>query len=223
MLDSCLQALQDGRPRRHETQAVTSAGKELYCDYRVLPTPLNGQTHLLVQLIDLSERKRMEEELRQQQAFHDALTQLPNRRLLHALLARKRSDLQLAVLFLDLNRFKQLNDTHGHEAGDQLLVEVARRLRQQVRQSDTVARLGGDEFVVLLEMPGITPTQAEVRANAVAEKIRLVLSEEYVLGEIRHQGSASIGVKLLVPEDSDPDQILKDADAVMYEVKRQGR
>jgi len=173
---------------------------------------------------DITGRKRLEEELRAI-AFHDSLTRLPNRRLLldrleHALLSGKRQQDHLAVLFIDLNQFKQLNDTHGHDAGDLLLVEVARRLKLGVRESDTVARLGGDEFVILLEGLGDDGDQASEYAASVAGKVRQVLSEEYDLGGIRHVGSASVGIKICREGDNDPDQILKEADAAMYEAKR---
>ncbi|MBV8468705.1 MAG: diguanylate cyclase [Burkholderiaceae bacterium] len=224
LLDSCMDALRTNEPQRHETSVITSFGKELFCEYRILPTNIEGQWHLLIQFIDLSERRRLEEKLRQM-AFHDALTHLPNRRsfidaMQKSLRARKRTGAQLAVLFLDLNRFKLINDTHGHDAGDLLLIEVAHRLQALVRETDTVARLGGDEFVVLLEMPGASAEQARETMLAIAQKIDLALAEDYVLGDIRHQGSASIGVTLVGPDDDDVDLILAEADTAMYQVKR---
>lgn len=89
----------------------------------------------------------------------------------------------MAVLFLDLNKFKQLNDVHGHDVGNQLLIEVANRLKQQIRDSDTVARLGGDEFVVLLEGLGADTGRATEQVNSIADKIRTALREEYTLGD----------------------------------------
>lgn len=122
--------------------------------------------------------------------------------------------------FIDLDRFKQLNDTHGHQVGDQLLIEVARRLRLTVRAGDTVARLGGDEFVVLIEDLSADLEQAEVYANSVAEKIRAALSADYLLGDIRHAGSASVGRRLVCGGDGDPHKIVEEADADMYEAKK---
>lgn len=173
---------------------------------------------------DITERRRMEQELASF-AFNDALTKLPNRRLLldrlnQAIHSSKRQNSYGAVLYLDLNRFKILNDTHGHEAGDQLLIEVARRLTQVTRDTDTVARLGGDEFVVLLEDLGSDAGKAAEYACVVSKKIAQALAEEYVLGEIRHCGSASTGVSLFLGDEIAPDQIVKNADAAMYEVKR---
>ncbi|MDP3520348.1 MAG: diguanylate cyclase [Hydrogenophaga sp.] len=225
LLEPCLKALEEDRTQQLEIDITSSFGKAVFCECRILPTSLNLQPHLLIQLIDLSNRKRMEDELRHL-AFHDLLTRLPNRRLLldrlqQALHARHRRSTQLAVLYLDLNRFKALNDTHGHEAGDLLLVEVAHRLRRHVREADTVARLGGDEFVVLLEMPGLNLEQARNQSQLVADKISGALSETYMLGQVRHEGSAAIGVTLVHPQDEDPNLILKKADAAMYESKRQ--
>lgn len=173
---------------------------------------------------DITTHKRLEEELREH-AFHDPLTHLPNRRLLidrmeHAIFASKRQHSHVAILFLDLNKFKQLNDTHGHDAGDQLLIEVAQRLLGAVRETDTVARLGGDEFVVLLEGLSAESKQVETYVHFIAKKIREVLSQDYILGEIRYRSSASIGIKLLSENDRDPDQIIKDADEAMYEEKK---
>ena len=224
LLEDCLVAIATHTPRRREVHLFTSFGKEIWVECRILPTYLHGEQHLLIQHFDLTERKRTEETLRHF-AFHDSLTLLPNRRMLldrltQALLVSKRQNSHMAVLFLDLNKFKELNDAHGHNVGDQLLVEVANRLRSIVRGSDTVARFGGDEFVVLLE--GLDPDigAATAAADAVADKIRYALGAEYFLGSICHRGSTSIGVKLIVDRDTDADQILKDADIAMYRVKR---
>ncbi|BBA36178.1 diguanylate cyclase [Methylocaldum marinum] len=175
-------------------------------------------------IAEVDERKRLEEELRHF-AFYDALTRLPNRRLfldrLHqAQCNSARHKSHVAVMFLDLNNFKELNDTHGHDIGDRLLIDVARRLQRAVRESDTVARLGGDEFVVMLEGLGPEAETARMYANAIADNIREQLNQEYVLHDIRHHCSASIGVKLFLGTNEDPDQILKDADTEMYRVKQ---
>ena len=134
---------------------------------------------------DITERKHAEE-LIHNFAFFDALTQLPNRRLLNdrlsqTMLASKRSSHYGALMFLDLDNFKPLNDAHGHDAGDLLLVEVARRITQCVREVDTVARFGGDEFVIMLSDLDVDKTESIAQAAIVAEKIRSSLSEPYVL------------------------------------------
>lgn len=176
---------------------------------------------------DITDRKVFEEELRQL-AFHDALTRLPNRRLLLDRLAQavkhsRRTNELMAVLFIDLNRFKELNDTYGHQIGDLLLVEVAERLKSVSRKTDTVARLGGDEFVILLEALDHKPEKAANLAAKFAEKVDELLTNEYILNDIHYTASASIGVKVVNDADHDPDQILKDADAAMYLIKKGSR
>lgn len=191
-------------------------------------------------------KRKLDEEhrlvLRQQKqmqhmAFYDMLTLLPNRRLLHDRLGQviastNRSRRYAALMFLDLDNFKPLNDAHGHEVGDLLLIEVARRLKSCVREMDTVARLGGDEFVVLL--PELTPRREEAatQARIVAEKIRAALSEAYRLtvtqenlpaATVEHYCSASIGVTMFMDHDGRPEEIIKQADAAMYQAKEQGR
>jgi diguanylate cyclase (GGDEF)-like protein/PAS domain S-box-containing protein len=181
-------------------------------------------------------RNALQEQIRQL-AFFDPLTLLPNRRLLddrlsQALAASKRSGLYGALMFLDLDNFKPLNDTHGHVAGDMLLAEVARRLTTFVRETDTVARIGGDEFVVLLsELHADKATSTEL-AGAVAEKIRISLAEPYQLTvsqpddpltKLEHHCSASIGVVLFVNHQSSQVDLMKWADAAMYQAKDAGR
>ena len=224
LLDTVLTALAHGSTQRCEVQVITSFGKAVWAECQILPVILNNQNHLLIQFTDLTEHKHLEIELRRH-AFHDALTQLPNRRLLldrltQGLHSAKRHGKALAVLFLDLNRFKQLNDTHGHDAGDLLLIEVARRLLGSVRECDTVARLGGDEFVVLLENIDPDPAIATSHIEKITAKIREALSIEYVLGDIHHNCSASIGVKFANAGESEPEDILKAADAAMYAAKK---
>jgi diguanylate cyclase (GGDEF)-like protein/PAS domain S-box-containing protein len=224
LLDACRAALADHQTRQVELNGVSSSGKEFWADAKITPRNLNGREHLLIQFVDLTARKRLEDELRHI-AFHDSLTLLPNRRLLldrlqQAVLRARRLHHHGALLFLDLDRFKQLNDTAGHDVGDRLLVAVAERLRHNLRADDTAARLGGDEFVVLLEGLGADSDQAARRAAQVASQVRAALSLEYQLGDIRYQGSASIGVMLFSGAVSDPDQILKEADGAMYAAKR---
>jgi len=222
--DHCMAALAHHKAQKIEMNFVTSRGRSLCLECRILPTHTNGEDHLLVQLIDLTERKRIEEDLRHH-AFHDPLTQLPNRRLLldrlnQAIHSSKRQRSHLAVLFLDLNKFKWLNDTYGHDVGDQMLIEVARRLTQSIRTTDTVSRLGGDEFVVLLEGLGPDMEQAKKFTVSVSDKIRMSLSADFILGSIHHQSSVSIGMKIFLDDGGDPDQILKEADEAMYDAKK---
>lgn len=185
---------------------------------------------------EITERKQLEDQVRQL-AFYDPLTRLPNRRLLNdrlaqALAASKRSGCYGALMFLDLDNFKSLNDAWGHAVGDALLIEVARRLRNCVREVDTVARLGGDEFVVMLGELDPCQAQSLELSRSVAEKIRMSLSEPYQLTTrqdgrrdalVAHHCSASVGVVVFVGNEASQDEVLKWADAAMYQAKDAGR
>ena len=197
----------------------------------------NGKvTRVVVVSHDITERKHMENQVRQM-AFHDALTQLPNRRLLYdrlnqTMAASARSGYYGALMFLDLDNFKPLNDQHGHDVGDLLLIEVAERLKGCVREMDTVARFGGDEFVVMISELSLEKQESLAEAGIIAEKIRRQLAEPYLLTvkrrdrpdeAVEHQCTASIGVVLFVNHEAGPDKILKWADAAMYRAKESGR
>lgn len=182
---------------------------------------------------EITERKRLEEQVHQL-AFHDPLTHLANRRLMldhleQAMSASKRSQRHGALLFLDLDNFKPLNDTQGHGVGDLLLIEVAERLKACVREADTVARFGGDEFVVLLSELSTQPGEADEQAVAIAEKVRTRLAEPYVLQSapsapsIRHECTASIGVAVFRGRDESQNAVIDRADAAMYQAKEEGR
>ena len=200
---------------------------------------INGEVSNYVgTFADITERKAAENEIAQL-AFYDHLTGLPNRRLLldrlrHALAGCARSRRYGALLFFDLDNFKTLNDTLGHDVGDQLLVEVASRLQSCVRQSDTVARLGGDEFVVVLEdLDGSDGDQlAAMQAEALAVKAQALLGQSYLLdisvnGEARgkrsHHCSSSIGITLFDGKPVTAEELMQRADTAMYQAKAQGR
>ncbi|MBK7365940.1 MAG: EAL domain-containing protein [Nitrosomonas sp.] len=176
---------------------------------------------------DISQRKASEKEILDL-AFYDALTKLPNRRLFldrlrHTVAACQRNKTYNALLFIDLDNFKFLNDTHGHDAGDALLIEAAKRITNCIRETDTVARLGGDEFVVMLEQLGSDDNQAMSITTQVAESILNCLHQEYRGNNIRHRGSSSIGICMFSDQYSKADDILKWADKAMYEAKCAGR
>jgi len=161
-------------------------------------------------------------------AFYDALTGLPNRRLLldrlqHATVAVTRSNTQGALLFIDLDNFKSLNDTLGHDAGDHLLQQAAQRLKACVREVDTVARFGGDEFVVLLAGLSAAAAQASAEAAQVAKHIAASLGQPYALGGAVHHSTPSIGIALFGPQACRVDELLKQADLAMYQAKAAGR
>jgi diguanylate cyclase (GGDEF)-like protein/PAS domain S-box-containing protein len=184
--------------------------------------------------LDVTERKQMEEQVRQF-AFYDPLTKLPNRRLLsdrfsQIMSSSKRSSCYAAMLFLDLDNFKPLNDMHGHVVGDLLLIEVANRLRSCVREIDTVARFGGDEFLVMLSDLDESKAESVLQAGIVAEKIRSALSAPYLLTTkkegktvVEHHCSASIGVVVFKHDEGSEEDILKWSDDAMYQAKLAGR
>lgn len=193
-------------------------------------------THYVGADHDITKRKAAEEEINTL-AFYDSLTRLPNRRLLNdrlgkAMAASKRSGRYGAVMFLDLDNFKPLNDLHGHNVGDLLLIEVARRIASCVREMDTVGRFGGDEFVVLLSELDEDKAESVTRAGIVAEKIRASLNDPYLL-KVRHEGKAeiivrhhctsSIGVVMFDNHEFGMEDILKWADMAMYQAKEAGR
>lgn len=176
---------------------------------------------------DITARKQAEEEIRNL-AFFDTLTKLPNRRLLMdrlrlALSASARTNHYGALLFLDLDRFKTINDTLGHDYGDLLLIEVAERIRSCVREVDTVARLGGDEFVVLIEHFSAQMTEVSQRVAHIAEKIRVALAAPYRLNQHECHTSPSIGVCLYHGNTEEVDTLVKHADMAMYQAKAAGR
>ncbi len=187
-----------------------------------------GEEHVVLFMVqDITLRKQSEEEIHRL-AFYDSLTQLPNRRLLHERLAQSmsisaRSGKFGALMFIDLDNFKTLNDTQGHDVGDLLLKEVANRLTRNVREGDTVARLGGDEFVVALESLNSFAQDAATQSEMIAEKIRAELSQPYQLDGFEHNSSPSIGVSLFRGHQSSLEEVLKQADLAMYQAKTTGR
>jgi diguanylate cyclase (GGDEF)-like protein/PAS domain S-box-containing protein len=188
----------------------------------------DGQiTHYVVAFSDISQRKEAEEQIRNL-AYFDSLTQLPNRRLLidrlgQSVASATRQHQRGALLFLDLDYFKVLNDTEGHEAGDELLIEMARRLRACARDGDTVARLGGDEFVVLLEDLGSDEAAAAAQAEAMGKGILEAAQQPVALRGREYHGSVSIGISMYDDTHHNVEELLKRADVAMYQAKSSGR
>ncbi len=177
--------------------------------------------------MDITERKHAEDEIHNL-AFYDPLSRLPNRRLLfdrlrHAVASGARNRTGGALLFIDLDNFKTLNDTKGHAVGDLLLVEVAKRLQACVREGDTLARFGGDEFVVLLEGLSEDSAQAATQARGVGEKVLEAINRPYLLEENEIHSSSSVGITLFDKNKQKLDELLKQADTAMYEAKKSGR
>lgn len=205
-----------------EDQLTTRDGRTLDVEVRCRRVDLADGPADCVLLRDISERRAFEDQLTQQ-AFLDPLTGLANRnlfmvRLEHALLRADRHGRSLAVLFLDLDDFKLINDTLGHDGGDLLLIEVARRLRASLRQEDTLARLGGDEFTALLE-----DLSDPADAARVAERIRQRLQRPISIGGREVRVSFSIGIAVRRPGGPDPGDLLRQADIAMYRAKQEGK
>jgi diguanylate cyclase (GGDEF)-like protein/PAS domain S-box-containing protein len=181
---------------------------------------MTGVVHATV--VDISDRKRAEEQI-EFHAYHDVLTHLPNRklftdRLRNALTHAKRSGKSVAVMFIDLDHFKSINDTLGHTAGDELLLEMAQRLRHCVREDDTVARLGGDEFTIIL-----CDLRHPEDALSVAQKILETVQNPVAIGATPVSTSASIGIALYPDDGGDAEALLRNADSAMYRAKEAGR
>jgi len=203
---------------------------EVYPKHMTITAIYDGHhrvTHYVVVSSDISQRKQSEHEIHQL-AFYDPLTRLPNRRLLldrlqQAMAASTRSDRYGALLFLDMDHFKTINDTQGHAMGDLLLIEVACRLQGCVREGDSVARLGGDEFVVVLEDLSSMPDEAATQTELVAEKIRNELDQPYMLKDYECHTTPSIGISMFRGHQESVEDLLRHADVAMYQAKTAGR
>ncbi len=232
------ETVRTGISLRTEYRFVVADGSIRYMESSggLIRNSLGQASRVVVVARDITEHKQAEELIRNL-AFYDTLTQLPNRRMLddrlnQAMAASKRSGRYGALMFLDLDNFKPLNDQYGHNAGDLLLKEVARRTIGCVREMDTVARFGGDEFVVMLSELDTSEESSIAQAGSVAEKIRDTLAKPYAL-TLQHEGNtetivehhctSSIGVVMFINHEDKPADLLKRADMVMYQAKESGR
>jgi diguanylate cyclase (GGDEF)-like protein/PAS domain S-box-containing protein len=205
-----------------EEKLLRLDGTIIYAEVIGIPTTYHGKVATQIVARDITARKAVEAQLAYQ-AFHDPLTALPNRalfldRLDRALLRSARHQTQLAVLFLDLDRFKVINDSLGHAAGDHLLVQVAQRLQACIRTTDTVARLGGDEFTILLD-----DTSDLAGAVQIAERIVAALAAPFTLNGHELFITTSIGIVLSTPGQDSSDDLMRNADIAMYQAKAQGK
>jgi diguanylate cyclase (GGDEF)-like protein/PAS domain S-box-containing protein len=205
-----------------ETTYISRSGRHIVAEVNERPIELEGRSVILSVARDITERKRAEQQLAYM-ATHDALTGLPNRvlfndRLTLALAQAHRHQQKLAVMLLDLDRFKDINDTLGHSVGDQLLRVVSKRLHRLLRESDTLGRMGGDEFLFLV--PDITRLE---HATEVARKILVSFQEPFSVEGHELRTTASIGVAIYPDDGVDADTLLKNADIAMYSAKQKGR
>ena len=232
-----LETVRSGEGRQIDYRFVLADGsvREMESRGSVIKNDEGQVDRVVVVSHDITERKRLQEQV-YQMAFHDPLTRLPNRRLFsdrlsQALAASARSACYGALMFLDLDNFKPLNDAYGHDVGDLLLIQVAERLKGCVREMDTVARFGGDEFVVMLGQLDIDEAESIAQAEIIAEKLRASLSEPYILSiahigavdtSVEYRCAASIGVALFNHDEAHQSGILRRADMAMYKAKHSG-
>ncbi|HET8711197.1 MAG TPA: EAL domain-containing protein [Spongiibacteraceae bacterium] len=221
-------ALRANHPIAVEETAIAPDGNTTYWLSSKFPyIDSKGNRYVGGIAVDITQRKIAEEKA-ESLAFYDPLTNLPNRRLLLDRLAHVMNNVSRqkhlgALLFIDLDNFKTLNDTYGHQRGDLLLQEVAQRLSYSLRKGDTLARFGGDEFVLLLENLSIDPLQAAHQTEVVAEKILTILRQPYEIEEHSHISTPSIGITLFGESEESIDEPLRRADLAMYEAKSTGR
>ena len=213
--------------QRIELTAMRADGSEFPVELTLTALEGSGMSLVTGFIRDISEQKKARKEI-EKFAYYDALTGLPNRRLLvdrfqHATLISQRTGSHCAMIFIDLDHFKLLNDSKGHDVGDMLLVEVAQRIQQTVRSGDTVARLSGDEFIVILEGLDANPSIAHQQASEVVRKLLQRLNASYHLGLFEFNTSASMGVALFNNGQLSFDVQLRHADIAMYQSKAAGR
>lgn len=220
--DFANEVLNQGKGYTNELHCKTKSGAMLPAEISASSFQLGDRLLMLAMVRDITERRQAEEKIREM-AYHDHLTGLPNRalfydRLEHGLAHAHRNRKLPALLALDLNHFKSINDELGHEWGDQALIEVGKRLLQCVRATDTVARLGGDEFSIVL-----VDVASEKAACKIAEKVIAAIGQPLPLKRSQYTLGVSIGIHLISPGDGDMENIINRADRAMYQAKKEGR
>ncbi|SFU73108.1 PAS domain S-box-containing protein/diguanylate cyclase (GGDEF) domain-containing protein [Pseudoduganella namucuonensis] len=228
-LERIAKAMSRSEAVRAELLNYTRGGEAYWVETELVPFADEGgnNTHWVAVERDITERKKSEDDIHRL-AYFDVLTGLPNRRLLmdridKLLASSERGHTYSAVMFIDLDNFKYINDARGHAIGDALLKNAAGRLEQLMRKADTVARIGGDEFVVLLAHLGSGHAAAAHAALVVAEKIRLSIAQDFLIEGQNYSSSASIGVTLLPKGGQSAHDLLREADIAMYRAKADGR
>jgi len=229
MIEMMHSLFEEGEVKKSQRKCLHKDGDIIYCEWYFTPLKnTEGKVIGLATLVqDITELQKSQEEIHYL-AYYDLLTNLPNRRLLmdrlqQALIASKRSKKYAAVLFIDLDNFKNLNDMQGHATGDLLLQEVAQRLVKAVREKDTISRFGGDEFVLILQDLGLENSQAVESCRVVVNKIIATINRPYTLENRDYRTSSSIGACLFLGEELDISEILKRADTAMFQAKQAGR
>jgi len=210
-----------------EERFITATGKQLFLQTHIMPLAFYDEKVALIVSMDITERKNAQAKM-EFMAHHDALTGLPNRvqlveRLEHELRRAERHRYYGAVLFIDLDQFKNINDSLGHPVGDRVLEVVAERLQESVREEDLVARLSGDEFVVVLTVLDQHMETAALRAGEISEKIRAIVSQPYVYDTMELRVTCSVGVVVYPDKNNSVHELLRYADTAMYQVKEKGR
>ncbi|TCS43949.1 EAL domain-containing protein [Reinekea marinisedimentorum] len=208
------------RPDNGEVRWIECRGQIIY--------DANGQPERMSGFVqDITKHKESERKV-EQLAFFDPLTALPNRRLLvdrleQVLIATARSSKNNALLFLDIDHFKTLNDSYGHDVGDQLLIELSKRLSDCLRKEDTLARIGGDEFVIMLENLDENPMKAALQSELIGNNILNSLNKPFQLSDIQYNSTVSIGITLFSGHENGSTELMKQADIAMYQAKSRGR
>lgn len=216
-----------GKMSMFETLYLHRDGTEIPVEVCISVITLDSTPRYLVSVRDITQRLKNQEQVKYL-AYYDALTDLPNRRLLNSRLEQALLDANQdnhfgAVLFIDLDRFKTINDSMGHHAGDQLLVQVSQRIRKLISPSDTAARLGGDEFVILLANIAKHREEAKAAAQDLAEQLLISLNQAFDVQDMELFVSGSIGISLFPNQDASCMRILQQADSAMYHAKSNGR
>ncbi len=206
---------------------VTGDGHTMYFQTHHVPIIFDGEPAVLSVSVDITSQKRAQDRM-EYMAFHDALTKLPNRiqlveRLEHEISRARRHSFYGAVLFVDLDQFKNINDSLGHPVGDEVLKQVATRLKRCIRDEDFVARLSGDEFVIALTVLDRNRSTAALKAGEIGEKVREAIAEPYLYNGMELRVTCSIGVAVYPDENSDVHELLRFADTAMYQGKERGR
>ena len=219
-------ALNEGEIWRSEVRSLKKNGQAFWVDATIIPLfDVEGRIYQTLSILfDITDRKEMEEQLHHM-AYHDPLTNLPNRRMMarhfHEMESKSsRTGDQVAVLYIDGDKFKEINDLHGHEVGDEFIHQFARALERSIRQRDVAARIGGDEFLILL--PGISSFDSRKQIESIISRIQVTLREGWIIDGKQFSPTCSIGSALYPEDGNEFDELIQKADQALYEAKKKG-